>query len=95
MRVTKVSLINFRNYSSCEVELSGGRNIIIGDNAQGKTNFLESIEYIAHGSSWRAGQDTEMVRLGSDHMKVELDCQIAGGKENISVAFRNTTNGAA
>jgi DNA replication and repair protein RecF len=94
MRVTKVSLINFRNYSSCEVELSEGRNIIIGDNAQGKTNFLESIEYLAHGSSWRAGHDTEMVRLGADHMKVELDCQISGGKENISVAFRNTTDGA-
>mgnify|MGYP000858420680 CR=1 FL=1 len=43
MRVNSLKLKNFRNYSELEVEFDCKRNIIIGENAQGKTNLIEAI----------------------------------------------------
>ena len=94
MQVKKVTLTNYRNYEKCGVELSPGRNILIGDNAQGKTNFLESIEYVSHGSSWRASQDADLIKLGCADMRLEIDYTVNGTPENIIVGMRrNTTPG--
>ena len=43
MKITKINLVNFRNYSNAEIHFNKKMNIFIGDNAQGKTNILESI----------------------------------------------------
>ena len=43
MILKSVELNNFRNYESLHMELDSGTNILYGDNAQGKTNILESI----------------------------------------------------
>ena len=43
MTVTTVSAENFRNIESCRVEFSPGVNILLGDNAQGKTNLIEAV----------------------------------------------------
>ena len=43
MIIKKIKLINFRNYENEEIILKNGINILYGDNAQGKTNILESI----------------------------------------------------
>ena len=43
MRVNSLKVKNFRNYSELEVEFDCKRNIIIGENAQGKTNLIEAI----------------------------------------------------
>lgn len=95
MQVKKVALINYRNYSQTVVELSPGRNIVIGENAQGKTNFLESLEYVSHGSSWRASQDADLIKHGCNDMRLEVDYMLNGVPENIFVGMRrNTGHGA-
>ena len=70
------------------MELGPGRNILIGDNAQGKTNFLESIEYVSQGSSWRAAQDLDLIKLGARDMKIDIDYTLNNSPESIMVAMR-------
>ncbi len=66
MFLKKLKLLNFRNYDSCEIDFSGSKVILLGKNAQGKTNLLESIYYLATLSSFRANNDSELIKWGSD-----------------------------
>ncbi len=72
MFVRRVTLTDFRNYSHADLELASGRNIILGDNAQGKTNFLEALELVAAGRSTRTSAEGELVRFGQSLCRVEL-----------------------
>ena len=47
MKIKKIKLINYRNYDNLELNFNDSLNIIIGNNAQGKTNILESIYVLA------------------------------------------------
>ena len=66
MNLTEIQLRNFRNYESLQLEFDPGVNLIVGDNAQGKTNLLEAIAYLGSGKSFRAMKTAEMVRFGAD-----------------------------
>jgi len=64
-------LINFRNYADDTVLLGPGLNVVVGDNAQGKTNLLEAIGFAVAGSSTRTANDAEVVRWKQDFARVE------------------------
>ena len=66
MNITELSLRNFRNYEEVSLELDPGVNLIVGSNAQGKTNLLEAIGYLGSGRSFRAQKTGEMLRFGSE-----------------------------
>ncbi len=57
---------NFRNIDIADVEFSSGVNILIGNNAQGKTNLLEAIYVTSLGRSFRAQSDADMIKFGQD-----------------------------
>jgi DNA replication and repair protein RecF len=61
MRLTHLSLHNFRNYVRLDLDLPSGVTVLLGDNAQGKTNLLEAIYYLATSRSPHAGSDRELV----------------------------------
>lgn len=61
MHITRLSLTNFRNYGRLELDLSTGPVLIHGDNAQGKTNLLEAIYYLATTKSPHADQDQQLI----------------------------------
>ena len=61
MRVSHLSLSNFRNYGRLELSLSPGATLLIGDNAQGKTNLLEALYYLATTRSPHSGQDSQLI----------------------------------
>ena len=63
-------LRNFRNYEELEFSASPGVNLIVGDNAQGKTNLLEAIVYLGSGKSFRTQKTGEMVRFGADFSEI-------------------------
>ena len=65
MNVTKLKLRDFRNYQNLEIDFDPGVNLIVGDNAQGKTNLLEALVYLGSGKSFRTQKGTELVRFGA------------------------------
>ena len=71
MNLCNIELRNFRNYEHVLLEFDPGVNLIVGDNAQGKTNLLEAISYLGSGKSFRAMKTTEMVRFGADFADIE------------------------
>ena len=71
MNLKELNLRSFRNYEQAHLEFEPGVNLIVGDNAQGKTNLLEAISYLGSGKSFRAMKTSEMVRFGADFAEVE------------------------
>ncbi len=71
MRLEKLNLRNFRNYEELNLEFAPGVNLIVGDNAQGKTNLLEAIGYLGSGRSFRAQKTGEMVLFSADFAELE------------------------
>lgn len=65
MRVTHLSLHDFRNYSVAEVGFLPGLNVIVGRNGQGKTNLVEAIAYFAALDSHRVSGDSALIRAGA------------------------------
>lgn len=61
MHVNHLSLHNVRNFVRLDLDLTPGVTVLLGDNAQGKTNLLESIYYLATSRSPLAGSDRELV----------------------------------
>ena len=70
MILMDLQLRNFRNYEEVQLTFEPGVNLIVGDNAQGKTNLLEAISYLGSGRSFRAMKTAEMVRFGADFGEV-------------------------
>lgn len=72
MIVKNVRLKNFRNFGELDVALGGGVNILSGANAQGKTNFLESVYFSATGRSKRAHSDKELIMFGAREARIQV-----------------------
>ena len=71
MRLTDLQLHNFRNYEELNLSFEPGVNLIVGNNAQGKTNLLEAISYLGSGKSFRAQKQSEMIRFGADFADIQ------------------------
>jgi len=71
MNITALQLTDYRNISSIYLEPSPGLNVITGENAQGKTNILESICYLSLISSFRGAKDAQLVRFGMPAASIE------------------------
>jgi DNA replication and repair protein RecF len=72
MYIKYLQLINFRNYKELNIELNKNINIFIGDNAQGKTNILESIYYCSIGKSPRTNKDKELINWNGKETYIKL-----------------------
>lgn len=68
--IRKLSLVNFRNYKKISINLDKKINIFIGNNAQGKTNILESIYFLALTKSYRTG-DVNLINKNSEMTRVK------------------------
>ena len=70
MIIKSLELSNFRNYESLQLEFSEGTNIFYGDNAQGKTNILESLYMISTTKSHRGVKDRDLIRFGQEEAHI-------------------------
>lgn len=71
MRLCELSLWGWRNYQKLEFSAAPGVNLIVGDNAQGKTNLLEAIVYLGSGRSFRTQKTGELIRFGADFAELQ------------------------
>ena len=73
MKIEKVKLLNYRNFSEEEVYLNPEVNVLRGQNAQGKTNFLESVYLFSAAKSYRAASEKDLIKFGNESFKIEMD----------------------
>ena len=72
MYIKNIKIKDFRNYEVLNLKFNKKVNIILGSNAQGKTNLMEAIYISSIGRSFRTSKDTDMIRFGQDDLKDKL-----------------------
>lgn len=75
MYIKNIKIKDFRNYNELDLDFNSKVNFILGQNAQGKTNLLESIYITSMGKSFRTSRDTEVIGFGKDFARVY--CEIS------------------
>lgn len=80
MKLTALQLENYRNYEAVTLMCHPDVNILIGENAQGKTNLLESIYTLALAKSHRTANDKELIRFNAEYAKIEGELSYRHGK---------------
>ena len=85
MKITSLTVTNFRNHSNSTLQLSAGINVLVGPNAQGKTNLLEAIYLSCVGRGWRTVRDNEMVQFGKEWALVQVCAVKRFGKVDIAI----------
>jgi len=75
MHIERLELTNYRNYESLSLNFSPTINVLIGENAQGKTNIMESIYVLSMAKSHRTSNDKELIRWTEDYGKIKGDVQ--------------------
>lgn len=83
MRLDRLTLRSFRNYAFFDQSFVPGVNLIVGDNAQGKTNLLEAICYLSTGASFRTRKEQELIRFGDEFSDLEAHITTAEREQTI------------
>ena len=89
MYIEKIKLSNFRNYEQLELDLNQNINIIYGNNAQGKTNILESIFLCSFGKSFRTTKEKEMIKFNEKSTLVQIYYKKKDRDGNIKIEIGN------
>jgi DNA replication and repair protein RecF len=71
MHIEELKLTNYRNYETLDIQFDDKVNVIIGENAQGKTNLMEAIYLLAFTKSHRTSKEKELIRFEEDYAKIE------------------------
>ena len=90
--IKKIKIKNFRNYNKEEINLEKNINIFYGENAQGKTNIIESIFLCSLGKSFRAKKDNEMIKLNEQKAIVEIEYEKSDRDGKIKIEIGNKKN---
>lgn len=102
MQLNTLGLKNFRNISEAFLRLSPRLNIFIGDNGQGKTNFIESIHLLIEGESFRYSDYSTLIQFGhesafvkatlvNNELEYQILLKILGNKKETLVNDKKTT----
>jgi DNA replication and repair protein RecF len=84
----QLHLRNFRNYSDRLIEFTAPKTIILGENAQGKSNLLEAIELLATLKSHRVSRDRDLVMTGTGESRISGRVQRISGEIDLSLTMR-------
>ena len=83
MRILELSLNGFRNYESFSCAFDPGVNLIVGENAQGKTNLLEAICYLSRGAAFRTRREAELIRFGAEFAELCATVESYGREQSL------------
>ena len=87
MKLTNLQLQNFRNYESVQLEFTDGVHVFIGENAQGKTNLMESIYTLAMTKSHRTTNDKELIGWNKEFATIKGTVEKTATKTNLELQF--------
>ena len=87
MKIKKFKAESFRNIECCDISFSDGVNFIYGDNAQGKTNAVEGIYIFARGKSFRASDDSELIKFGEGGFRIYIEYEDKSGVNNLEYSL--------
>ena len=90
MQVEKLTLYHFRNFAGLTTALSPRLNLIVGRNAQGKTNLIEAINLVSALRSFRTNQLRELIQWGEEEMSVFVAVRMAQRDLELGVAVTRT-----
>ena len=95
MRFALLRTVSFRNLADCETDVRAKDIFLVGENGQGKSNFLEALYFCSYASSFRGARDKELVRNGEkdcsasvtleDSVYLNVNVAIKEGKKNITL----------
>lgn len=90
MYIERILLKNFRNYSSAQIVPSKTTNILLGQNAQGKTNLVEAVYYLCVGKSPRTPREKELIKHDQQQAYIRIDAVKNAGKVKIEAYLTRT-----
>jgi DNA replication and repair protein RecF len=88
VRVTRLTVRDFRSYEAAELRPGPGLTVITGRNGAGKTNLLEALYFACTGRSCRTANEREVVRFGTSLTRLELEARDAHGTHTVTVGFQ-------
>lgn len=86
MKIRRLYAENFRNIEKCDITFSPGVNLLVGNNAQGKTNAVEGVYLFSRGRSHRTADDRDMIRFGTDGFRLRIEYESLDGDEVLEYA---------
>jgi len=89
LNVQKIRLINFRNLLDLSINLNSSLNIFIGNNAQGKTNIIESIYTLMRGSSYRTTDDSNLINWNKEKTYILGEVQLNEETFHVNILLQN------
>ncbi len=96
MTIESIELQDYRNYKNLHIDFSPGTNILYGNNAQGKTNILESIYVCCTTKSHRGSKDRDLIRFDADEAHIKMIIRKNGVPYRIDMHLKkNKAKGAA
>ena len=87
MWITNIKLNNFRNYNKKEIKLHENINVFFGENAQGKTNIIESVFLCSIGKSFRTNKEKELIKFNEEKTSVEINFKKSDREGNINIVI--------
>ena len=92
MPVDHLDIRGFRSYRELEVDFPGGPQVVVGDNAAGKTNLLEAMVVLSQGTSHRTTADQELIMWGEPMAR--LDATVSSGRIEVVLLAAGSMPGA-
>lgn len=90
MKINNICLQNFRNYKNLELNFNSSRNIIVGENAQGKTNLIEAIYMCSFAKSFRTSNAADMISFNSDYASINADIESEDIEKNLDIKINKS-----
>lgn len=87
MILKKFCAEGFRNIEKCEIDFSDGANLLLGGNAEGKTNVVEGIYLFSRGRSFRVSDDRDLVGFGKEGFRISIEYENTDGVSTLEYAL--------
>ena len=91
MIIKSLELKNFRNYKNLNLTFDRGTNILYGDNAQGKTNVLESLYVSGTTKSHKGSKDREMIQFEENEAHIKTIVEKNGLENQIDIHLKKNS----